>query len=56
MLLEKVVWVGVKGDSELVGEAGVVCSGVSEESVVVTEEGFGEKLTEVAEAEDGYLK
>lgn len=41
VLLEKVVWVGVKGNAEVVSEVGVVSSGVGEESVVVAEESFG---------------
>ncbi|KAL4335607.1 hypothetical protein GQ457_07G032410 [Hibiscus cannabinus] len=56
VLLKKIVGVGVEGDAELVGEVGVVCSGVSEESVVVAEEGFREKLAEVAEAKNGDLE
>ncbi|KAL4282222.1 hypothetical protein GQ457_03G042230 [Hibiscus cannabinus] len=56
VLLEKVVWVGVEEDAELVGEVGVVSSGVSEESVVVAEEGFGEELAEVTEADNGDLE
>ncbi|KAK8496171.1 hypothetical protein V6N12_032586 [Hibiscus sabdariffa] len=49
-----IVGVEVKGGVELI--VGVVCSGVSEESVVVAEEGFREKLSKVFEAKNEDLE
>ncbi|KAK8661222.1 hypothetical protein V6N13_052119 [Hibiscus sabdariffa] len=54
VLLKKIVGVEVKGGVELI--VGVVCSGVSEESVVVAEEGFREKLSKVFEAKNEDLE
>ncbi|GAV85798.1 hypothetical protein CFOL_v3_29232 [Cephalotus follicularis] len=50
VLLEEVVGVGIEADAEGGGEGGVVGAGVGEEGVMVSEECFGEELTEVAEA------
>ncbi|KAL4377968.1 hypothetical protein GQ457_02G037620 [Hibiscus cannabinus] len=55
VFLKKIVRVEVKGGVELIGEVGVVCSGVSEESVVVAEEDFREKLAKVVEAKNDDL-
>lgn len=40
-------------DAEFFGGLGVVGSGMSEDSVALRDKGFGEELTEVAEANDG---
>lgn len=49
----EVVGVEEEGDSEGFGDLGVVGARVGEDGVALADEGFGEELTEVAEADYG---
>lgn len=53
MFLAEVVGVGVEGDAEGLGGVGVVGARVGEDSVALADQGFGQELPEVAEADDG---
>lgn len=53
MFFTKVIWVLEESDVEVFGDGGVVRAGVGEDSVILGDEGFGEKLPEVAETNDG---
>lgn len=47
------MWVGEERDAEFLGGVGVVRSRVGEDGVALRDEGFGEELAVVAEADDG---
>lgn len=56
VFLEEVVGVGEEGDAQFASGEGVVGAGVGEDGVALAEEGGGEELAEVAEADDGDLE
>lgn len=47
------MWILKEKDSEFLGSVRMVGSGMGEDGVALTDKGFGEELTEVAEANDG---
>ena len=49
----EVLWVGEEGDSEGLGRVGVVGARVGQDGVALADQGFGQKLPEVAETDDG---
>lgn len=53
MFFAEVVWVGEERDAEFLGGVGVVRSRLGEDGVALRDEGFGEELAVVAEADDG---
>lgn len=55
VLLPEVVGVIIEGDVGLGGNKGIVGAGVGEDGVALGEEGLGEELARVAEAEDSDL-